>query len=329
MIRRLEIRNFKSIRKATMNCRRVNIFIGEPNTGKSNILETLGVFAFGQLGGNFADFVRMDDMVQLFLHEVTSVPVEISADDVRLIIQLIPDERRYEILCSREQAQLFSFNYPFDGGGRQLKAWRRGHRPAFRFYRFVSKSEYATDEPGFLLPPSGDNMLSILRTNPDIKKEAGELFSSFGLRLLLRPREKRIEFARSEEAAEGIMVAYPYSLLSDTLQRLVFYLVALKSNREAVIVLEEPEVHSFPSQVQELGERIASDQNNQYFLTTHNPYLLLSILSKTRKEDLGVFAVSMKNYETQVNELTASDIEEVLGRGVDIFFNIERFVREE
>ena len=38
MIRTLEIKNFKSIKELRLDCRRINIFIGEPNTGKSNIL---------------------------------------------------------------------------------------------------------------------------------------------------------------------------------------------------------------------------------------------------------------------------------------------------
>lgn len=41
MIGNLGIRNFKSIKDLDLDCRRVNLFIGEPNTGKSNILEVL------------------------------------------------------------------------------------------------------------------------------------------------------------------------------------------------------------------------------------------------------------------------------------------------
>ncbi|MCS6962894.1 AAA family ATPase [Thermoflexus sp.] len=41
----LEIRNFKSIKELRIDCRRVNLFIGPPNTGKSNLLEALGGFS--------------------------------------------------------------------------------------------------------------------------------------------------------------------------------------------------------------------------------------------------------------------------------------------
>jgi AAA15 family ATPase/GTPase len=39
----LEISNFKLIKHLGLDCKRINLFIGEPNTGKSNILEALGI----------------------------------------------------------------------------------------------------------------------------------------------------------------------------------------------------------------------------------------------------------------------------------------------
>jgi len=43
-IKNIEIKNFKSIRHQTIDdCRKVNVFIGYPNVGKSNIIEALRV----------------------------------------------------------------------------------------------------------------------------------------------------------------------------------------------------------------------------------------------------------------------------------------------
>ena len=63
MVDVLEIKNFKSIRELKLDCKRINIFIGEPNTGKSNILESLGLFSYGAYGGGdyeFEQFVRYE-----------------------------------------------------------------------------------------------------------------------------------------------------------------------------------------------------------------------------------------------------------------------------
>jgi AAA15 family ATPase/GTPase len=43
MITKLFIKNFKSVKEAELECSKINVFIGEPNTGKSNILETIAL----------------------------------------------------------------------------------------------------------------------------------------------------------------------------------------------------------------------------------------------------------------------------------------------
>ena len=65
MIKNLEIKNFKSIKHLKLDCKRINLFIGEPNTGKSNILETLGLLSYTYYG-NLENFVRFENMNNLF-----------------------------------------------------------------------------------------------------------------------------------------------------------------------------------------------------------------------------------------------------------------------
>ena len=50
-------------------CDRINIFIGEPNTGKSNILEAIGLLSFlfyGSFAPSLEKFVRFESMTNLF-----------------------------------------------------------------------------------------------------------------------------------------------------------------------------------------------------------------------------------------------------------------------
>ncbi|MHA1431827.1 MAG: AAA family ATPase [Candidatus Freyarchaeota archaeon] len=79
-------------------------------------------------------------------------------------------------------------------------------------------------------------------------------------------------------------MSFPYSLASETLQRIVFFTVAVNSNRDSVLVFEEPEAHASPNYTKFLAEKIALDTSNQYFISTHNPYFLLSILEKAPKD---------------------------------------------
>jgi len=126
---------------------------------------------------------------------------------------------------------------------------------------------------------------------------------------------------------EDFIVTYPYFLTSDTLQRIIFYLAAIDSNNDSILVFEEPESHTFPYYTKMLGEKIAFDKRNQYFMATHNPYLLLAILEKANKESVNVFVTYYKDYQTKVKRLTEGQISELMN--YDPFFNLDGFIGED
>jgi len=86
----------------------------------------------------------------------------------------------------------------------------------FKFYRYAIRREFKRQEPGPLLPPFGENLLTLLLTCNELRSTAHQLFSRFGLRLGLRPQEGKIEVIKQ---LEDVIISYPYSLASDTLQR--------------------------------------------------------------------------------------------------------------
>jgi len=69
LLNRIEIKNFKSIKHLKTDCKRVNVFIGKPNVGKSNILEALSL-----LGAHYTtdenkflgEFIRYEEISNLF-----------------------------------------------------------------------------------------------------------------------------------------------------------------------------------------------------------------------------------------------------------------------
>lgn len=89
MIATAEITNFKSIKQLKLDCKRINIFIGEPNVEKSNILEALGIFSFGYYSsyGGLADFVRFERISNLFYDENSDEEMEIKFDNKVLKIR--------------------------------------------------------------------------------------------------------------------------------------------------------------------------------------------------------------------------------------------------
>ncbi len=318
MIKNLEIENFKSIKHLKLDCKRINIFIGEPNTGKSNILETFGLLSHlpYRPPASFEDFFRFESMSNIFYNEDIEDKIEIKFDENAFQVEF--EEGRF-IGIYNEKKRVFDYGY--DAGG----SWTGLHElKLFKFYRFKVREDFPSKEHDFLRPPSGDNLLVILMTHKELRKLLKQIFDTYGLKVVLKPQENKMEV---QKEIEDIIISYPYSLVSDTLQRIIFYLVAIETNKDSVIVFEEPEAHAFPYYTKFLAERIALDKtNNQYFIATHNPYLLLSILEKAHKDDIGIFITYFEDYQTKVKLLSEKELEEIMDLGIDVFFNIERFL---
>lgn len=325
MIGTLEIRNFKSIKHLKQECRRVNVLIGEPNTGKSNMLEALGLVSFTCYAeqGSLRDFVRHERTTNLFYDDDLQDAVEVRFDGVCLTL-------KFEQGAFRGVGKADATSFPGSvlvGGYDSLSV---SHLPSelrdrfapIKFYRFAIRPSFPRAESEFLLPPSGSNLMALLLSNRNVKSAANQLFSSFGLRLNVRPQEAKIEVIKQ---MEGIVVSHPYSLASDTLQRLVFYLAAVLSNRNSVVVLEEPESHAFPYHTKFLAETIAlDDRKNQYFISTHNPYFLLPLLEKCATEDIAISITYYQDYQTRTRLLPAKEMEEITE--IDVFSNLDRFL---
>lgn len=331
MIKNLEINNFKSIRHLRLDCKRINIFIGGPNTGKSNILETLGILSFGGCMNyaNIKEFVRFESMSNLFYNENLEDSITIKVDDKILKINFDFEKELFWGRCCKDivptpvpaPPAFFSFDYNYEGKG--SASCPGFEKLPFKFYRFTVRKEFPRKEVAFLLPPSGDNLLALLRSYKELRKLVKDIFDEYGLRVVLKPQENKMEV---QKEIEDIIISHPYPLVSDTLQRVILYLAAIETNKDSVIVFEEPEAHAFPYYTKYLAERIALDKSNQYFISTHNPYLLLSILEKAPKDDVRVFITYFEDYQTKVKPLSEEEKEEILGEEIDVFFNIERFV---
>src|SRR6266498_4390436 len=78
----IEIKNFKSIRHQKIEgCKRINVFIGYPNTGKTNIIEALSLFSIDDNNHNFSDFIRIEKLTTLFYNGDISSQAEIRIND--------------------------------------------------------------------------------------------------------------------------------------------------------------------------------------------------------------------------------------------------------
>jgi predicted ATP-dependent endonuclease of OLD family len=71
---------------------------------------------------------------------------------------------------------------------------------------------------------------------------------------------------------------------------MIFHLAAIYSNRDAVILFEEPEAHTYAPYQSYLAGEIIEDEQNQYFITTHSEQIFDSIL-RPNPEKVAVFFV--------------------------------------
>lgn len=320
MIKNIEIINFKSIKKINLNCKRINIFIGEPNSGKSNILETLALFSFGAYH-NFGDakkFIRFERTSNLFYDEEVAEPILMNIDNYKLHFGF--EGGRFEGRIEGED----SIYCQYKGDYTKFNVLSGPGVPEFKFYRFIDLSVFPQLESDFLLPPSGLNLQSLLSTHKDLRKLFNWLCSPTGLTIGLRPQEHKIELVKK---AEDAIYLYPFSIVSDTFRRLIFHLTAIQTNKDSILAFEEPEAHAFPHYIKYLAEKIVSDmRGNQYFFTTHNPYFLLTIAEKAFPEDLKIFITYFEDYQTKIKPLTKRNMERLMALDVDVFFDLEKLM---
>jgi hypothetical protein len=370
-ITQVEIKNFKSIKDLTFEARKVNLFIGEPNVGKSNIIEALSLFSVPMGGTNdkrIKEFIRFRELRNLFYENNTSNLININLSyastpkkqaylsyyDLYAVFELLiyfPGQSAFEnrlpsIKSLRDKLNAFEsvmeegvklatenqwyFSQIYENG--IMKGERLFFPPNNDIYKcnllryiFDKDQQYNTRVGLFLLPPDGRNLVKILHNYPDLINEIQPFFEKYGYELLLNLGNFEFELQRRVGKA---VFKYPYELTADTLQRIIFYLAAVETNQNSVILLEEPETHSFPPYIKMLADRISQHETNQFFIATHSPYLLETLIENTPAEDIAVYITYYKDYQTKLKLLAADDLRDVLDSSVDIFFNLDRYLEE-
>jgi len=319
----LSIRNFKSIKKLDLETKRVNIFIGEPNAGKTNIIDALFPFSVNSLD-YFKQILRLEDATYLFYDQNFAAGLEVNFQDYTYKIEKIKNQ--YGALIE-------DLEFSFKIGEIEQTTWLKYNCEIVNrdYLNFDSKIRYYAFNPSvdyenhsfrtFLSPPYGLNFPSLIIQTPHLKQMVSDVFKAKGFKLLSRPTTYQIEIAK--EINDDIY-SYPYKSTSDTLRRIVFLKLAIASNKDSVLIFDEPEANTFPFYTKEIAETIADDDSNTYFLTTHNPYLLKSLIEKTKENDLQVNLVYMKDYETLVRPFKSEELNELIDE--DIFFNLDKYL---
>lgn len=362
----LRIQGFKSLVDVQLQPRQLNIFIGKPNVGKSNILEALSLLGAGYSRAEkfMGEFIRYEEPNQLLTDGVAGSEARIStnlgeaqlwtpygstdvvlsvgfsdytnafysihhtesAQDAHYAILRLEEVKSHIDALSEEHIWPVSIlSGSLDSTGKlQYLDGPHTYGSKVRKYEFRREQTHSKRDAGQLLPPYGGNLFEVMKNHRRLRQEATALFDPHRIQLVLRMTNRTIE---TQKNINGDVYSYPLSSTTDTFQRFIFHLAAIESNEGSVLLFEEPETGSFPTYISQLAERIAEDvreARNQYFITTHSPYLLDQLIENTSADQVAVFIVGYADYQTTVTQIPDDQLGHLLDLSSDVFFNLNR-----
>lgn len=325
MLTSLAIRRFKSIKSLELPCRKVNVFIGPPDTGKTNILEALGFLSRLAWGLPLDESLRLSRELgfePLFHRQLLDQPFEIEVTATEsgasgvLAARIMGPHRQLSLTREAWHALV---RY---GQGVSLSALQW-----LRQYAYLSSEAWRYESGNDVLvvtPPHGQNLHYVARHHERVYDFLRDQVASSGWKLRFDQAAKTF---RMSEVRDDDIIDYNLDLLSDSLKRFFFYGAILLTSENATLVLDEPDVFAFPPYPKTLGEMIGHDTSNQFFVTTHNPYFLAGVLAKTKAADLALFVCHRDEAgDTAVRLLDVEQVADVIEHGASVFFNLDAFV---
>ena len=366
----IEIKNFKSIRHQKIEgCKRINVFVGGPNIGKSNLLEAIGLFSINKDATNFCDFVRVGKCTTLFFNGNVGKSAQviinnyfrakIEYENWGLVASFQEDRfnngfnnldtetlgadiieisdlsdkllKKGQFLVSEKDKKIENYEGETDliiyDSLVKDKVDKRGVKkiPILK-YEFKKDVSYDARSAFRLNHPFGENIFEIISTKEELNTYISEILRNYGLQFLY---DSAILEYKILKIVGNKIFTVPYSMTADTLQRLFFYKAATLSNKNAVLLFEEPEAHMFPPYVSKFTSDITNDENkNQFFITTHSPFVLNDLMANVEKDELAIYIVSYEKEtgETQVHKMNDNDVQEAYQFGYDFFMDIDQFI---
>jgi len=341
IINNLQINNYKSINQINLNCSRVNVFIGEPNSGKSNILEALDLSYLSWLmhsneedkksgfrEASIKDLFRVDKVERMFRLGDLSKPILILNDNqLTATIKFKTLENKNFFEWSHDGGNAVAFDREFKHIADESTGL--GYGTTIKPFRFKDNIQFhdVGNYLNQLMPVHGNNIANVIMHNKSFQETIKDLTEDYGFEFKIDTTNNQIEI--QIRLNEGLVYTVPYKGIADTFKRLLFHIAAIRYSHDgSIITLDEPDAHSFPKYVSLLGDEIIEAINKQFFIATHNPYLLGNLIENTPIHDLSVFVCSYdkEKSETVVKKLASEDLSELIDYGIDIFFNLNKYI---
>lgn len=326
MISKLKIRNYKSVSALDLDCKRYNVFIGDTSTGKSNILEALTLLSQNcivhdrALAAHAFDkrIIRYDRLSELFTNADLRLSINVEADTNALLVNFDPRDELVKFQLTDMEGK--QGRYEMTMAGEQKYFHGKSLDTIIRRYHFDPDVSFGQHWFKHLAPSDGHNLSAVLLNDPELLKEVDAIMSAKDIFISIDRDTYRI--SQRIDISRNVSVHLSWSTISETIRRYIFLYCAIRTNENAVILLDEPEQNTFPFYTKHIAEIMAREASNQYFITTHNQYLLQSIIEKAPAGEVQVLATYRKEGATQVRVVPIPEVQEMME--YDLFLNLDR-----
>lgn len=317
IIDNIHLKNFKSLKDVYINgLKTYNLFVGRPNVGKSNILKGIGTFAIPFIANKGVTLYPLTQAInapQIFHNGNISEEASIVAGDFSIKMKYVSQKGlKIEYGDGSSISRLTVIDM-------YVKKLLEGD-PIVKPYQYGTLVSASKRDTIYLTPLSGYNLMHVVQSSEELKKEFSDLLKDYELNLVFDTSSQSIQVMKMLDESSSFLI--PYDAIADTLKRLLYYEAATMSNVGSILTFEEIEAHAYPPYIVKIVQCILKNTDNQYFITTHSPYVINEFLQE-RKADVAVHIVDYKNGETIVKTLSESEIEDVYNYGIDLFFNTE------
>ena len=329
----IDIENFKSIKKLRIDgCKRINLFIGPPNVGKSNIIEALSIFSLPyfrfQTPKKINNFIRLNYPAELFYNANIQEKAYIRSQKTQI-------EIKYNKSLGFTELSYGDFNFiklidhiKFDNklylrNGSVLS--NNKYLPAVKKYAFNINTKYNRANINELVPPYGNNIANVIESDRSIYDIINKYFEDSNMYLSIDKYTESIKFIKEINNKEVLI--FSFNLIADTLQRMILFKTAILSNQNSILLFEEPEANCYPPYISTFADDMFKSKTNQFFVATHSPFIVNELLEETRDDsELAIYIVYWKDNQTQVKLLSNEEMNEVYQHGIDLFFNNDLFL---
>jgi len=319
IVKGLEVEGYRGLRRASLaGFAGINVFVGRNGSGKSSVLEALYIALKLHEGLGYVikrrGWFGLASVEAVFHGKSREAKIKVllgdgSQEEV-MISYGIPDVSHLDALKAQglDTSRLYALNLSADGkvkGNAVFYADSSGNHSSIpltkdvrvvhdaAFIDWNSVYAYGTPEEVYsrMVKEGGveakESVINTLRTVYEELRDITVLrtYDEWVLHLTFRDK------------------AIPYYVVGDGVRYTLMYLMAVSTPREAVLLMEGPELHAHPSLMRIVVNSILHshrERGNQVFLSTHSLELIEMLLEQAEKlglkdQDLKIYRAALEN----------------------------------